>query len=776
MRKMLVTIFYVSFIFKAAYALSDTGGIKGYIADSSGKPIFNAHVYVISTNRGDVSDVNGFFIIKFLPPGKYTIVIDHLTYKKRKIGGIKVLANQIVDLDTIKLDASVIEMESVIITATRTERKPVEISLPIDLVPKIKIQRLNVKSSAEALREEPNILIQKTSHAGGCAYIRGMGSNQILLLVDGIRMNNSIYRRGNHPYLTTIDFNMLDRIEVVRGPSSMLYGSDALGGTINTITKIPDLTRSGVSFDYRLAGRYASADNERSSRADFSIKSRRVAFQGGVSLKKFGDLRRGKCCSTGVLEKSPPLQSPSAFDCYDLDAKLLFSPKINQKIILASQYTKRSHIPRYDKYENNNYHLWEYNPQIRNLNYLRYEIGLNNRYISSLRATISYHYQEEGRRKQKHEDDQINQEKDNVGTIGVQLQLNSVIGSHLLTYGTDIYLDRIESVRYSIDPQTGEKEKKIQARYPDGAKYNSFGAFFQDEIGIGRKWTANIGIRYSYFYTNFSLPESVFDKAISQKFKSFTGSVGLIRNLGGGVFLNFNMRQAFRAPNLADISKLGESKGNIYEVPNPDLKPEKMISFDIGLKIESQRLRAETSIYYAKLNDLIDSDYDTYNGDSTIIRNGVEFIVKSKQNIGEAYFVGLESSMIYNFITNFYFNGNIAIPYGQNVTRHEPVGGVPPTFGRIGIQWERNSIYADLYIRFAAKQDRLSSDDKDDPRIPEGGTPGWYTLNLRLGYEIRNFGHVQFAIENILDRNYREHGSGINSAGRNIILSMQVSP
>ncbi|MCD6116263.1 TonB-dependent receptor [bacterium] len=773
-------ILFLSVISCISAVSPEKGTIRGAVTDKQGNPVVKAHVMLMSTVIGGVTDNNGTFTLTGVPEGVYSLKIKHISFSEKIISPVIIRSKQIAELGTIVMNLQVLRSPGISVTATRSERGVTDISQAVNLITENAIRERNQKTSAEVLRDEPGVFVQKTSHGGGSAIIRGLSSNQILLLVDGIRMNNSTYRLGNHSYLTMIDYFTLNQIEVVRGPTSVMYGSDALGGTINAITKdvVQGESKSGIG--YRVFGRWASADNERTSRVDMSYSGKRIGMLGGVSVKKFGDLRRGVKNSLPELEHSVngPVQSPSGFDCLDWDYKLISYPSETTKLIFSSQYTKKSNLPRYDKYENDGYYLWLYNPQKRHLSYLRLEKSLNNLYVSSLQVTASMNIQDEGRKKQKKPESSITKEWVGVKTGGFSVQLRSFFNKHFLTYGSEIYHDLINAERYKQDPVTFVSQKDEQARYPDGAVYTSIGAYLQDEVNISGRLKSVTGVRLSRFYTKFSLPASspitdIFGETISQNFHALTGSEGLIYKMSDGVFLNCNFGQAFRAPNLSDISKLGESKGNTFEIPNPELRPESMTSFDTGVKIEKKNVSAEVSVYYASVNNLIASADAVYGGSSVIERNSILFKVKSKQNTGRAYLCGVESALNYRSDIIDVFS-NLTMPYGWNVTLGEPVGGIPPLFGLFGAQINMTGCSIEWFVRFAAKQDKLSSDDMDDPRIPVGGTPGWVTVNLRANYNIPHIGEIMCSIENIFDVNYREHGSGINGPGRNFIISIEI--
>jgi hemoglobin/transferrin/lactoferrin receptor protein len=495
-------------ILNTASAQSRVGKIEGCVVDPYNKPILNVHVMLSPTNLADVTDEHGYFTVEKVAPGTYTLKFDHIAFKAKIIENIKIQRGQVLYLNRIILEHEIIDLDEIVVTATRTERHIYDASNPINLVSESTIREHNAKTSAEALREETCIFVQKTNHGGGSAIIRGLSSNQILILVDGFRLNNSTYRLGNHQYLTTVDNHMVHQIEVVRGPTSVLYGSDALGGTINLITKKPNLQSQDFDLNYKISGRYASADEEKTVKTEFSLHNHKLALQTGFSFKDYGDLRRGKNSDHPQLEKSTNglKQSPTGFKAYDFDSKLVYDLTLSQTLILAYQMSKQKDVPRYDKYETDGYLRWLYQPQNRNLVYLIYENNLQAKYVSSLRSSVSLHRQEEEREMQKKATLLLTKEKDNVRTMRLALQLNSLYWRHLLIYGAELYLDKIYSGRFTIDAETGKSEKDMRGYYPDGARYNSFGLFLQDEMHLNPKWRATAGIRFSYFYTEFTIP------------------------------------------------------------------------------------------------------------------------------------------------------------------------------------------------------------------------------------------------------------------------------
>lgn len=771
----------ILFIINTLQGQEPEGEVQGTIYSLSREPVPDVYIVIPSLRLMEVSDSNGRFRIPKIVKGIYTVQFVHIGYRTRVIDLLEIKPGVSTDLDSVILESNIYSSNEIIVTASRAERSPDQIPAQVNTVSMNQIKCLEAKTSAEALREETGLFIQKSNHGGGSVIIRGLGSNQILLLVDGIRINNSTFRLGNHQYLTTVDEFMAGQIEVVRGPTSVLYGSDALGGTINVVTRRPGLFSPHLMYHVNFFSRYSSADNEKTARGEFVLSYERLAFQAGYSYKSYGDLRRGANSDYPELEKSTNgvKQTPNSFDAYDVDTKILFGLTPLQTLTFAYQHGRQIDVPRYDKYETENYYHWIYEPQRRDLVYLKYDIILSTRDLTTFTGTVSWHRQEEGREMQKSMNSTFTRENDYVNTTGILLTLNSRYKLHQFTAGSEFYADKVSSSRFLRKAGDDAEIEDSRGRYPDHSTYTSLGIFLQDEVEINRNWFLVPGLRYSFFQTGFSLlPAESADPSVTDfnlAFKDFTGSMGVIYKPVFYLLLRLNLARAFRAPNLNDLSKFGESKGDIFEIPNQDLEPEKLYSMDLGGELKITGLTFKVAVFYSDIRDLIASADAYYNGSPVLIRDSVEYKIKSKQNIGKANIQGIESGFEYNFYRQFFLYGNWTATYGQNTDLNEPVGGIPPAFGLAGLGWHASGSYIDLYFRFAARQDRLSADDRDDPRIPPGGTPGWWIINLRTGWHWYEKSMIRFSVENIFDYNYREHGSGLNGPGRNFILSLEVN-
>jgi outer membrane receptor protein involved in Fe transport len=611
-----------------------------------------------------------------------------------------------------------------------------------------------------------------------------MGSSQVLLLVDGIRLNNSTYRFGNHPYLTTVDQALLDRIEVVRGPGSTLFGSDAMGGTVNLITRAPSLGATALEAHGRASARYASADGEKIGRLEGTVAGRGFALTAGAGYRDAGDLRRGTSDDQPLWETSPVTQRPSGYAGYDYDGKLVFGPSDRHRFSLVWQSTKRPEIPRFDRYEDPGFHRWLYMDQERDLGYLMYEQpGTESRPVP-VRLFASLHRQQEGRDFQRADTLSRTREFVAVRTYGFGAQAGYRRGGHEWTLGGEAYLDRVDSFR-DITNRAGATTRQLLALYPDDAYYGSYGAFLQDEWRVHPDWTLTAGARYSLARMDFRLPASPsLDLGfgnVEEDFQAVTGSLGASYRVRKGVHLHAGLSQGFRAPNLSDVSKNGEANTSsaarlTYEIPNPDLGPERIISSEAGVKADLGGLRGSLTAFRSDIHDLLGTRTASFQGDTVREIEGRRYILLSKQNIGEAVIWGLEAEASARLHSRLWLRLNGAYTEGENTTRKEPVGGFAPLVGLVGLKWTEASWSAELFSRFAESQYRLSADEKTDPRIPEGGSPGWATANIRGLWRLPGAFTAHAGVENLLDYNYREHGSGINAPGRNFIVNLEWRP
>ncbi|MBK9018341.1 MAG: TonB-dependent receptor [Saprospiraceae bacterium] len=659
-------------------------------------------------------------------------------------------------------------LTEIIVTAQRSETSRFDTPASVEKLTQKHLLDRQERTTPEALMSTPGVFVQKTNHGGGSPFIRGLTGNQTLLLVDGIRLSNATFRYGPNQYLNTIDPFSIQSIEVLKGGGSVGYGSDALGGTVNVLTQSPDFQENGSKWNGKALGLWRSQEMEKTAHADLSFSNKNLAFRAAGSLRRFGDLVGGD--TTGV-------QSPSGYDeaAFDLKGKIRLGQ--TSTLTLAKQFLRQDDVPVFHKIQLEDFAKNHMTLQQRQLSYARFEFAPER--ISGLQkitATASLHRTDEHRESQKNGSPTLRKEFDDVRSLGASVLAEFTVAEWWRsTVGVETYHDLVGSTRTDVDTGTGVEADK-RGLYPDGATHLSSAIFCTNEWESG-DWNFTGGLRYNHFSIKTE------DETIGKTHLTpgaLVWNAGALRKLDkqNSAFASFN--SAFRAPNVDDLGSLGIVDFR-YEVPTADLRPEKSYNFELGWRHKQERWRAEAAVFRNELRDLI-----------TRVRVGSDSIagypVYQKENVQRGYVQGMEMNSWLRMTGRFDLSGNLAWQYGQNVTDAEPLRRIPPLFGSMVLRYDNNkdgslgkwASYgwsASLEWFFASKQDRLAAGDKADNRIPIGGTPSWQVVNLHGNFRIytrRITVNLRPGIWNILNADYRYHGSGVNGVGRSASLAASV--
>jgi len=653
-------------------------------------------------------------------------------------------------------------LPEVVVTASKAEQDPFQAPQYVSVISLEEIEERIPSTTPDLLTREPGVLIQKTNLGGGSPFIRGLTGKQILLLVDGVRLNTSLYRYGPHQYLNMIDPGQIERIEVVRGPMSVLYGSDALGGTINVITK----KRGDLETDFGWKGftyaKYGSAARERTGRLQFEGNIRRFGFIAGASYRGFSDLTGGR--GIGV-------QEPTGYEEVAADGKFNFRIGADQEIILASQFVRQFDVPKTSEVTLGGKKKYDYEPQTRLLTYLRYEgRGIAGRWLDLARATISCSLQEEGEQVIADDPSLETRERNEARTLGATLHLRSNLGPYsLLSYGVEFYHDWIGSRKEEFHPDSGASTR-VRSVYPDGATYSSFGAYLQDEILLAGPFTLVFGGRYSRIDTEGKLADPAAGElhTLSLQTDNFSGMAHLRLDLLDSLAMVFGVAQGFRAPNMEDFFGKVDFTS---EIPNTDLEPESSVNYEAGLKLRTSRLVGNIFYYFSTYDDLIDraeAGFADDNGNG--VQDADEDRIYQRRNVNRARIQGVELDGLLALTDRLSISGTFSWTRGEDLTSDEPLRRIPPAHGTLAVRYDFPAGYwVEASGLFAARQDRLSQGDKDDPRIPKGGTPGYAVSNLAGGGTLFDCLDLTLTLENIGNVRYKTHGSGIYGPGTNFM-------
>ncbi len=731
---------------------------QGTIRDKKTQaPIADVHVMLRNSAHGTITDKAGKFSLGKWDKDSLAIQISALGYTtlEKKLGASE--ANQF-----IELMPSVIQLNNgVTVTALRSERLAFDVGQSITSLSSNQLIQLAPRSTPEALMNETGIWVQKTNHGGGSPIMRGLAGNQILVLVDGIRLNNATYRYGPNQYLATIDPGLIDRIEATRGSGSVLFGSDALGGVIQIISKTPSFRSEGFSIRGNATGKWMSAGMEQSARAEVELGGRRVAFLGGFAARNFGDIVAGG--SLGVL-------TPSGYTERSGDVKLIFRVGANGILTTAFQQLTQSNVPRYDQVVQGGFSLFNFQPQTRQLSYLRYESSTKSPWLQTIRLTGSLHRSIEGTLSQKNNSVDLKKQLDEVNTLGFIAEIISQPKANWqVQSGIEYYADKVTSKADLVNTITNV-EMPQRGSYTDGSTVSNLAIFSNHQFDF-RRFQFSAGGRFNT--VTVSVADNVFGNQTINP-NAVVANAGLMYKIRPTLKAIASINTGFRAPNIDDMSKFGTVEANVFEIPSAGLSPERSINVEAGFKYSSPKLSWTITAYQTKLSQLIDRVPTTYNGLPTFDNR----TVYQKQNVGEATIQGFEGDGEISILSSLKIFSNITYTYGANETKKEPTRRIPPLFGKIGLHYAHRS---GAWIRaewvMAGKQDRLAAGDKTDVRIRvrlvNEAMPAWDIVNVYAGYSYR-FASVQLSTQNIFDSAYRVYASGVDGYGRCITASVNL--
>lgn len=666
-------------------------------------------------------------------------------------------------------------LDEMIFTASRKENKSFNEPVTVHVVDEKEIQQYLHRTIPESLKREPGILIQKTGNGQGSPFLRGFTSYRNLFLIDGIRLNNSVFREGPNQYWNTVDALSLKRLEIVKGPSSTLYGSDAIGGTVNAITLSPfDYATS--PFGGRLYSRVSSAESSAVGRLELygvldDTFGEELGYMIGITGKEFGNVVGGN-----DVGKQPN----TGYDEYDLDFKLESYLNSDTRWVLAYQRVRLNNAPRT--------HRTVYGipwsglsigsdlrrdlDQDRDLIYTQLHLENLDSFIDAAHFSLSYHQHEEIRDRIRGNGNRELQGFD-VGQIGAFTQLESYTNFGDWVYGVEFYHDNVNSF---------SSRNAIQGPVADNASYDLVGAYIQDTIPLfDDRLDFIIGGRFTYaeaIADRVQDPISGNQISLQDDWSNVVGNARFLWHIDSENHWNgfVGVSQGFRAPNLSDLTRLDSARTNEIETAALGLDPEQYLTYEIGVKTEYDTIAAQLSYFYTDIDDQIIRfpTGNTINGEFEI----------TKDNLGDGFIHGVEVQGSWEFYPQWtvftsatWIEGEInTYPTSAQILRKEPVSRLMPTIGQIGLRWDHSSdkIWIEGLLTISEAQNNLSTRDlSDTSRIPPGGTPGYEILSLYSGFQLKDNFTVSFAVENIWDEDYRIHGSGINEPGLNFSLGME---
>ena len=704
-------------------------------------------------------------------------------------------------------------MEEIVVSANKIPENKNTIAQQVQVIDNQKIREVQAANTADLLSAAGNIFVQKSQMGGGSPVIRGFEANRILLVVDGIRMNNIIYRGGHLQNVITVDNNALNRVEVLYGPSSNIYGSDALGGVIALYTKQPLFSAVGKNKSQQVSAfsRYSSANNGFTSHVDLNTGNKKWANYFGITYNDFSDLRSGKNKNpfyegsygvrnyyveringkdSLVANSNKYIQKFSGYSQVDVIEKIAFKQNERTTHSLNLQYSTSSDVPRYDRLIDPSgtglkWAEWYYGPQKRLLTAYDLNIQNKNATVNSIHFGINYQDIEESRITRKFNTPGRQSRIERVQIAGLNLNMSSVFRNQVFSYGLESQFNKLRSTAHLNNLETGEVAA-LDTRYPDGdnSLFNT-ALYLSHSIKLGNKFSLKDGFRLGWndlqstfnYTTFFNFPF----KEVKQTNFVYSGSLGAVYLPTNSSKLSFLLSSGYRAPNVDDLSKVFESSAGTLIVPNNNLKPEKTLSYELGYQQWCfGKLMLENTIYYTHFFDAIVTDGFTYLGQDSIFYNGTMSKVLANQNQSRAYVYGFQSQLKAILCKNLSLTGGMNYTYGRIITDsvETPLDHIPPFMANASVDYQWRKMIINLSVQYNGKKklkDYLLNGEDNEQYATADGMPAWICANFRATYPVSKLLKLTAGIDNILDTQYRTFASGINAPGRNFYVSLRLN-
>ncbi len=719
---------------------------------------------------------------------------------------IKINAQDTIDT----LPAVFTEYKALVLSANKVPEKSEDISAQINVIKRKNIQTLMPQTTADALIQNGTVFVQKSQMGGGSPVIRGFEANKVLLVVDGIRMNNAIYRGGHLQNIISIDPNALDRIEVFNGPGSIIYGSDALGGVVHMFTLNPKLSTTDSSYT-RASGfaRTATANKEFTLHGDVSYGKRNWASLTSITISSFGDMTMGKNNGfykndsaygnklfyatrlndrdTNIANNNPQRQLFSGYQQVDLIQKFLLKSSGKVSHLINLQHSNTSNVPRYDRLtetvgNNPRFAEWYYGPQTRSM--AAYTLQLNNfRLYDKGNVSIAFQNIAESRFDRRFQSNNLRANEEKVKVYSLNGDFSKLIArKHEVNYGTEVFYNKVASIGTTTNINTNQKTGSV-SRYPNGSDYLTAGIYATDRWEIREDLIISVGGRFNYFSLNANFDSTFFkfnQLSVSQSNFNGNGHLGIVLKPYKFLRVVAQMSSGFRNPNIDDVSKTFEQNTafNSITLPNPNLRSEMIFSQELGFDLLlSENTWLDFRAYNSDFSNAIAVQKSTYNGNDSIFFAGGNKRVYQAVNLAKANIYGFSSTINVYMNQNWSLKASYNYTYGRDRSNENnivPLDHIPPAFATLFLGYHKKNFNALASVLYNGKKNILdySTSGEDNPQYaPSYGTPMWYTINLKVDYTLNNKWVFRAGIENIMDMNYRYFASGFSNAGRNFIIS-----
>ncbi|MBK9600016.1 MAG: TonB-dependent receptor [Flavobacteriales bacterium] len=777
---------------------------------TSRQPVIGAVLSSKAPARQAVTDSTGSVGLAGFPDSAL-VRVEHISYEP-----LRIRASALRKLDgPLLLWPRTTELDAFVFSASRFKEPRQDVPEQIDVLARKEIAFDAPQSTGDLLQNSGTVFVQKSQMGGGSPVIRGFEASRVLLVVDGVRMNNAIYRAGHLQDIMTMDPNALERIEVISGPASVVYGSDALGGVVHLMTRSTPFSDSAGTrlFHGGAYARYSTANDERTAHADISLGGHKLSSFTSITASDFGDLRQGQQrlsaypdfgkkpftveridgADVAVPNPDPDVQTGTGYQQLDLLEKLRFRSGTRTTHQLNLQMSTSSDVPRYDRlslYSTDSAGAivpasaeWYYGPQQRLLAAYTLELE-GNGFFDQSQITANGQRVVQSRHNRNFGSNSLKNRTEEVTIFGLNADFEKRIAKHELRYGLELTRDAVTSSAFSEYIVTGAVSY-LGTRYPGSSTMTHAAAYLTHTVELNRRWLLSEGVRLSHvgLRSTFSDAEDFqfLNGTVAQDNTAFNWRAGAVWSPGKAWRVTALASTGFRAPNVDDLGKVFDSTPGQVIVPNPGLRPERTLNTEAGIsKTFSERYTLDAQAFHTWYTDALVVAPSTANGRDSILYDGMMSQVTTMTNAGRATISGGSTQMAAKLTARWSVKSGITYTYGRVRTDSSatPLDHIPPVYGRTAVDYSAKRIHAEIYALYngwkrladysGSGEDNLSSATPD-------GMPAWWTLNVRGEFSLSRILSVQAGVENILDRNYRVFASGVSAPGRNVMVALRAT-
>lgn len=704
-------------------------------------------------------------------------------------------------------------MKEIVISGNKTEQRRSDISNQITVIKKETIENTPINNMGDLLEKKGNVFVQRSQLGGGSPVIRGFEASRVLIVVDGVRMNNAIYRSGHLQNVITLDNYNLERVEVIAGPGSLIYGSDALGGVMHFITKKPLLAKDTNKFvvhaDANL--QYSSALQGNKLHVSIGLGGKKIGAYTSFTVADYGGLRIGnnnmskyadwglntrysrriEGKDTVITNENPNQIQNTQYAQYDVLQKFLYKPNAVAEYIINLQVSNSTNIPRTDRLNLLNpsgtpvHAEWDYGPQTRLFGSLQANYKKNARLFSRLSLIGAFQKIHESRITRNHNAPWRTTRFENVSVASFNADAVKFIGAkHAIFYGAEFLYNEVYSIAPMLNIETG-KQSVNATRYPEKGSYTrSYSVYGKDEYRISDMLSLSAGLRFNQYSLNAGYAQplnSINFTALNLNNSSLVGNLALNYHPCDNFKYYVQLSSGYRSPNVDDLGKFfPDAALNRVIVPNDQLTSEKIYNLEMGLyKRTGSKFEFEVIPYVMILTDFFSMQEGKYNGQDSILADGRMMKVFSLTNKKNGINLGLSARMSWIFLNHVKAYTNYTYTYGRNLTDGVPMDHISPMFGIVGATYEKDKLSVDMNVKYngaklLSQYGPVGSEDNIEFATPEG-TPAWWTLNAGLSWKITTAITLNLGLDNLFDLRYRTFSSTISAPGINAFVGARAS-